>query len=234
LATLLIQNDNSIVKKELEKGSSANTYITSYISALEDNSKNYILSPAESILQFFLEFSNVSKKAYSWNKSISSSLDMFVEGKMAFYIGRASELFQIEKMNPNLSFDVSKMLQVKGATVEKTFGEIYALVINKKSTNLTTAFKVIGLLTNEDNAKDVSSALSLPPVLKSLLAKKPVENAYLHTFFDSALISRTWLDVDKKQTNLIFQDMVENTLSNSMSPSQAVSKASDQLSVLLK
>ncbi len=234
LATLLIQNDNSIVKKELEKGSSANTYITSYKSVLEDNPKNYAVSPAESILQFFLEFSNVSKKAYSWNKSISSSLDMFVEGKMAFYIGRASELFQIEKMNPNLSFDVAKMLQVKDANVEKTFGEIYALVINKKSTNLATAFNVIGLLTNADNAKDISSALSLPPVLKSLLAQKPVDNAYLHTFFDSALISRTWLDVDRKQTDFIFQDMVENTLSNSMSPSQAVVKASDQLSVLLK
>lgn len=234
LATLLIQNDNSIVKKELEKGSSANTYITSYESVLEENPKNYSVSPAESILQFFLEFSNVSKKAYSWNKSISSSLDMFVEGKMAFYIGRASELFKIEKMNPNLSFDVTKMLQVKDASVEKTFGEIYALVISKKSNNLTTAFKVIGLFTNADNAKDLSSALSLPPVQKTILAQKPVENSYLHTFFDSALISRTWLDIDKEQTNSIFQDMVENALSNSMSPSQAVVKASDQLSVLLK
>lgn len=234
LATLLLQNDNAIVRKILEKGSSGNTYVTSYESVLEENSKNYSLSPAESVLQFFLEFSNVSKKAYSWNKSISSSLDMFVEGKMAFYIGRASELFQIEKMNPNLSFDVTKMLQVKDANVEKTFGEISAMVISSKSTNLATAFNVIGLFTNEENAKDLSSALSLPPVQKSILAQKPVDNAYLHTFFNSALISRTWLDVDKKQTNLIFQDMVENTLSNSMSPSQAVSKASDQLGILLK
>ena len=117
---------------------------------------------------------------------------------------------------------------------EKLNPKFYTLVISKKSNNLTTAFKVIGLFTNADNAKDLSSALSLPPVQKTILAQKPVENSYLHTFFDSALISRTWLDIDKEQTNSIFQDMVENALSNSMSPSQAVVKASDQLSVLLK
>ena len=236
LATLLFQNDNNIVEKRLTKNSTSggDVYSTTYLSLLKNNPKNYTVAPSEAVLQFFLEFSNVSKKAYSWNKSISSSLDMFVEGKLAFYIGRASELFKIEKMNPNLSFNVSKILQVSGSKTEKTFGEIYAVVINKQSKNLSTAFNVLGLLTSPEKAKDISSSLALPPVLKSLIAQKPVENAYLHTFFDSALISRTWLDADKNQTNIIFESMVESALSNSMSPSQAISKASDQIGILLK
>jgi len=236
LATLLLQNDNYIVEKKVEKKSSSseNTYTTTYRSLLKDNKQNYVVSASESVLQFFLEFSNVSKKSYSWNKSISSSQDMFTEGKLAFYIGRASELFKIEKMNPNLSFDVSKILQVQGAKVEKTFGEIYAMVINKRSPNISTAFSVLGLITSSENIKNLSTSLSLPPSIKSLIAQKPLNNAYLHTFFDSALISRTWIDVNKKQTDIILQDMVENTLSNSMSPSQAIVKASDQLELLLK
>jgi maltose-binding protein MalE len=224
------------VEKKVEKKSSSseNTYTTTYMSLLKDNKQNYVVSASESVLQFFLEFSNVSKKSYSWNKSISSSQDMFTEGKLAFYIGRASELFKIEKMNPNLSFDVSKILQVQGAKVEKTFGEIYAMVINKRSPNISTAFSVLGLITSSENIKNLSTSLSLPPSIKSLIAQKPLNNAYLHTFFDSALISRTWIDVNKKQTDIILQDMVENTLSNSMSPSQAIVKASDQLELLLK
>ncbi len=237
LATLLIQNDNNIVEKILTRtsgNSDQTTSTVSYESLLRDNSKNYQVTPAESVLQFFLEFSNVSKSAYSWNKSLANSLDVFAEGKLAFYVGRASELFKIEEMNPNLSFDVTKMLQSKGSSVDKTFGEIYGVVINKKSTNLTTAFTVLGLMTSPDNVKELSRALSLPPAIKSLIAEKPVDNSYLHTFFDSALISRTWIDVDKKQTSSIFQDMVESSLSNSLSPSQAINKASDQLDIILK
>ncbi len=237
LATLLIQNDVNIIEKIVKKSSvdTINTPSTvSYNSILETNPKNYSIPPAEAILRFFLEFSNPSKAAYSWNKSISGSLDMFVEGKLAFYIGRASELFQIEKMNPNLSFDVMKMFQSKGASVDKTFGEIYGVVINKKSPNLSVAFNVLGLMTSPDSVKDLSTALSLPPAIKSLIAEKPVDNSYLHTFFDSALIARSWIDVDRKQTNLIFREMVESALSNSLSPSQAISKADDQLGVMLK
>lgn len=237
LATLLIQNDVNIVEKSINRtsgGSSQGSSIISYKSLLQSNPKNYRISPAESVLQFFLEFSNASKSAYSWNKSLGNSLDVFVGGKLAFYIGRASELFQIEKMNPNLSFDVMKILQSKGSSVEKTFGEIYAVVINKKSQNLQTAFTVLNLMTSPDNAKDLSTVLSLPPVIKSLIAQKPVNNSYLHTFFDSALISRTWIDADKNQTNSIFQSMIESSLSNSLSPSQAINKANDQLTLLLK
>lgn len=237
LATLLLQNENNIVEKNISRtvgGQNNSNSIVSYNSLLKNNPKNYNVSPAESILQFFLEFSNPSKAAYSWNKSINSSLDMFVEGKLAFYIGRASELFQIEKMNPNLSFDVMKMFQSKGSSTEKTFGEIYGVVINKKSPNLSVAFNVLGLMTSSDNAKDLSTALSLPPVIKSLIAEKPVDNSYLHTFFDSALIARSWIDVDKRQTNSIFQDMIENSISNSLSPSQAIDKANDQLGIILK
>lgn len=236
LATLLIQNNDNLVKKEITKSQSttSSTYKTVYTSILGDNPSNYNVSPAEAVLKFFLEFSNVSKSAYSWNKALDNSLDVFVSGRLAFYLGRASELFKIESMNPNLSFDVARIPQAEGSQVNKTFGEIYAIVINKKSSNTTSAFSVASTLSTEDNAKNISTSLSLPPVLKSLLSKKPTDNAYLYTFFDSAVISRSWIDPDKNQTNEIFRNMVENTLSNSMSASQSISKASNELGILLK
>ena len=49
---------------------------------------------------------------------------MFTSGKLAFYLGRASELFKIQSVNPNLSFDVSSMLQTRGTNTKRTYGEI--------------------------------------------------------------------------------------------------------------
>jgi ABC-type glycerol-3-phosphate transport system substrate-binding protein len=221
LATLLFQNNNFIVKENK----------SNYITVLNNNTSNYIISPAEAVLKFFLEFSNPSNTAYSWNRSLLNSLDMFTGGKLVFYLGRASELFKIESINPNLSFDVTQIPQVKDSKIKRTYGEIYAIVINKKSTNLTSAINIAGALSSGDNAKNLSVSLSLPPVSRMLLANKP-EDPYLYTFFDSALISRSWPDPDKVKSNLIFKELVENILSNRLSVAESITKAQGQLELL--
>jgi len=223
LATLLLQNDNSLAKK----------ISTGYISTLNDNSLNYKVSPIEAVLKFFIEFSNPSNNAYSWNKSLPSSFDMFTGGKLAFYIGRASELFNIQSVNPNLSFDVTQIPQIKNAPNKKTYGEIYAVVVNKKSSNITPAFQIAGELSKVESIKKLSIQTSLPPVSKALLAQKP-ENPYLYSFFDSAIVARSWTDPDKIKSDLIFRELIDNILSNRLSMGQAVSKAQGQMDLLFK
>jgi len=225
LATLLIQNNNNIIERESD---------SSYISTLNNNPSETFVSPIETVLKFFVEFSNPSNTAYSWNRSLPNSLDMFTSGKLAFYLGRASELFNIQSINPNLSFDVTQIPQIKNSTNKRTYGEIYTVVVNKNSSNITSAFGVAGMLSQGENAKNLSISLSLPPTSRALLADKPVDNPYLFTFFDSALISRSWLDPDKGKSDLIFKDLVENILSNNLSVSEAIRKAQGQLELLLK
>jgi len=223
LATLLIQNDNPIV----ERASSQK-----YVSTLNSSSSGSNTSSLQNVLSFFMEFSNPSNSAYSWNRSLNSSLDVFTGGKLAFYLGRASELFNIESINPNLSFDVTQIPQIKDSANKRTYGEIYAIVLNKKSTSLSTAATVAKELSTGEGAKILSTELSLPPASRTLLADKP-EDPYLFTFFNSALISRSWLDPDKDKSNTIFKDLIENILSNNLSESEAMSKAQGQLELLL-
>ena len=225
LSTLLIQNNNSIVERGVDSG---------YVSTLKDNNLNLPVSPIEAVLKFFVEFSNPSITSYSWNRSLPNSLDMFTSGKLAFYLGKASELFNIQSINPNLSFDVTQIPQIKNSTAKRTYGEIYALAVNKNSASLATAFGVAGMLSQGENAKNFSVSLSLPPASKILLADRPVDNPYLFTFFDSALITRSWLDPDKAKSDLIFKELIENLLSNNLSIDEAVNKAQGQLELLLK
>ena len=224
LATLLLQNNNPIVKKNVDSG---------YISMLNSNLSNLPVSPIESVIEFFTEFSNSSRNSYSWNRSLPNSLDMFTASKLVFYIGKASELFKIQSMNPNLSFDVTGVPQVKDSPIKRTYGDIYAIIVNKKSNNVALALEVSRLLSVGDNAKNFSTAVSLPPASRSLLSVKP-SDPYLFSFFNSALISRSWLDPNKIQTDLIFKDLIENILSNSMSTGEAISKAQGQLELLLR
>lgn len=228
LATLLIQNNNPIVERVTD---SANN--VSYSAMLNSNPSNLSVTPMEAVIKFFIEFSNPSNTAYSWNRSLPNSLDMFTSGKLAFYLGRASELFNIESINPNLSFDVTQIPQIKDSATKRTFGEIYAIAVSKRSSNLAGAVGVAGNLSQGDDAKNISTSLSLPPVSRALLSNKP-QDPYLFTFFDSALISRSWVDPDSDKSNAIFKELIENTLSNNLNNSAAINKAQGQLDLLLK
>lgn len=218
LATLLLQSNNPIIK----------TVENSYAVTLNDNPASLATPPVEQILNFFTEFSNPGAPAYSWNKSMQKSLDAFTGGKLAFYLGPASELFKIESTNPNLSFDVIDMLQTKGTNIKRTYGNIYAIAVNKKSPNISTAFTVAGMMSSGDMAKNLATAVSLPPASRTLLATKP-EDPYLFTFFNSAIVARAWLDPDSVTSDAIFGEMIQNILSNRLSVSDAVSKAQGQL-----
>lgn len=223
LATLLLQSNNPIIERSS----------TGYVSVLDENAQALPVSPIEQILKFFIEFSNPSDNAYSWNRSLSNSIDMFTGGKLAMYIGRASELFNIESTNPNLSFDVTNILQTRGTNIKRTYGNIYAIAVNKKSTNLTAAFGVAGILSTGDTAKNLAVALSLPPASKTLLATKPAD-PYLFTFFNSAIVSRTWLDPDSTQSDAIFGELIQNVLSSKLSMGDAIGKAQGQLDSINK
>lgn len=225
LATLLLQNNNPIVQRGAD---------SKYKSTLNSNPSNSTPSPIEAVIKFFVEFSNPSKISYSWNRSLPNSIDMFTGGKLAFYLGKASELFNIESINPNLSFDVTEIPQIKNYTTKRTGGDIYAIVVNNKSTNLTSAFGVAGLLSMGENAKSFSVAVSLPPASRLLLSDRPTDNPYLFTFFNGAVVSRSWLDPDKAKSDIIFKDLIENILSNNLSIYEAINKAQGQLELLVK
>lgn len=231
LATLLIQNDNPIVKRVEDNTSGRN--IISYVPILSSNPSHLSVSPMEAVIKFFTEFSNPSNTAYSWNRSLPDSMDMFTGGKLAFYLGRASELFRIESINPNLSFDVTGIPQIKNAKNKRTYGEIYGVVTNKKSANIAGALGVAGIMSQGDSVKNLSVSLSLPPVSRVLLADKPTD-PYLFTFFNSAIISRSWIDPDKAKSDVVFKDLIENILSNNLSINEAISKAQGQLELLFK
>lgn len=223
LSTLLIQNGNGIVSKNASGA---------YSSLLNTKPMGSPVTPIESVLKFFVGFSNISDSSYSWNRSLPNSLDMFTSSKLVFYLGKASELFAIESMNPNLSFDVTGIPQIKDAQIKLTYANIYGVAVSKRSTNMTLANEISKMLVTGEIAKNFSASVSLPPASKVLLADRP-NDPYLFSFFNSALISRSWLDPNKKESNLIFKELIENILSNSASMVEATNKAQGQLQLLL-
>jgi ABC-type glycerol-3-phosphate transport system substrate-binding protein len=223
VSTLVMQAGSSIVSYE-------NNF---FRSKLNSQSTNDIMIPAVSALQFYTEFSNPKKVNYSWNRSISSSLQSFLGEDLATYFGFASEYSSLKEKNPNLNFDVAMMPQILDAKTKITFGNIYGFSILKASKNPQAAFNLITQLISNDAITALVNSTDFAPARNDVIVKG-IDDPIKTIFYNSAIISQGWIDPDAGKTDQIFKNMIENITSGLMSIQASVAKASTELDNLLQ
>lgn len=189
--------------------------------------------PAEAAVNFYTEFSNPAKSSYSWNRSLPNSTNFFLAGNLALYFGFADEIKNLQLKNPNLNFDVAEVPASRDGGSGFSYAKFNALAVTKSSKNPNAAYTVASILSGADAAVQISQALNLPPARRDLLAQKQTD-AYMSVFYDSTVKSKTWLDPDPAETDAIFKDMIESVTSGRARTSEAVSRAQQELSGLLK
>jgi ABC-type glycerol-3-phosphate transport system substrate-binding protein len=218
----------------MQAGSPIVSYDGNYlVSKLDYQAPTDIMVPAESALQFFTDYSNPKKTVYSWNRSLPSSRQFFLSDDLATYFGFASEYQDIKEKNPNLNFDIAVIPQIVDAKAKITYGELYGFSILKNSPNITPTFSLLSLLVGADSVSTLVNYIDVAPARRDLISAgspDPIKTV----FFNSAIISKGWLDPDAKKTNQIFKDMIENVTTGKMDASGAVTKASTEIDNLLQ
>lgn len=222
IGTLMMQAGTPIIEKSGD----------SLRSVLAD-SYNRPVIPGEAAVNFYTEFSNPAKPFYSWNRSMPLSSSYFLSGEMALYFGFSSEIFDIQKKNPNLNFDVAPAPTSREGGVNVSIARFYGLAISRGSKNAGAALAVASILSSAQGIKAVAETLNLPPVRRDLFSIRPADS-YKSVFYDSAIRSKAWLDPDPKQTDDIFARMIESITSGRERTSAAVSRASREITDLFK
>jgi ABC-type glycerol-3-phosphate transport system substrate-binding protein len=158
---------------------------------------------------------------------------MFTAGDLALYFGFASELNSIRLKNPNLNFDVAPILQSRTGNRKITYGRTYGLAIVRSSRNVAGAYTAILGLSAPDSVQSFARTLGTPPVRRSLLNERP-SDAYLQTFYDSALWSQAWIDPNTTETNLIFKNLIETVTAGRARLETALNRADRELQDLIR
>ena len=220
LATLMLQAGNPIVALGA----------TGDIEPQLMKNFGFTVRPAESALRFYTEFSNPIKSVYSWNRALSPSQQLFLADQLAFYFGYASEFSDLTRANPNLNFDVALLPQSRDGK-RATFGKLQAFAVTNVSQNKEGALKVASILSGNFVLEEMAHITGLPPVSRKLLVSPPPD-ATSPVFYDSALISKAWLDPNAEISDRIFREMVESITSGRLRIGEALQEANDQLGVL--
>lgn len=220
LSMMILQTDNLVVDPETFK-------------VMWGERGGAPLSPAESSLRFFTEFSNPKKTSYSWNRALKNSNEAFSSGSLAMYFGFAGEISAIKQKNPHLDFDIVEVPQIKGGKIKATFGNVYALAISKGSLNKIKVFPLVSRLIGKDYNKNLAEVLFLAPARRDVLSEGNTDPV-LGSFYKSGVMARTWLEFNPQRVSEIFEKMIESTETGKLKFSDAVANATKELGALYK
>ncbi len=224
LGSLLLQIGNPVT------GLSREGYITSAIDPYSSSKPVYAFS-------FFSQFANPTNINYSWNRGLPNDKTSFLAGNLATYFGFASEVYDLRNKNSNLNFDIAPLPQFamggERGGIKSLYGKMYGFSLVRNSTKLDGSFAIISILTNSQNLTKLSEKIYNTSVLRDVIAKGSTD-PYIDIFNQSALISKTWLDIDPKQSNKIFGDLIQSIISGKRTVDQAVKDAHDIYDVTLK
>lgn len=193
----------------------------------------YDSAKPSSAFQFFSQFADPTNQNYSWNRGMPNDKVAFLAGTLATYFSFASDIGDIRNKNINLNFDVAPLPQLRTGGVKAVYGKMFGFSLVRASANLDASYKIISILTAPENLKLLSDSMYAPSVRREVIAQGS-SDPYITIFNDSALVSKTWLDLDLAQSKQIFSNLIQTINSNKKSIEQAMSDTSDLYDVALR
>jgi len=228
IQTLIMQAGNPIVILEERTNSQV---VGLAPRAVLNERFNYTVAPAESALRFYTGFADPTKSTYSWNTSLPNDREMFARGDLAMYIGRASEVDAIRKINPNLNFDVTTVPQRETGD-RIVFGDFTGVAVLRNSPYIQDAFSTMVTMADAPFAKKWSDITGSTPVRLDILAE-PADNSFDTVAQSSALWARAYLEPDAQKTESIYRAMIEGVVSGRFGVNDSINTANELLQELL-
>lgn len=86
---------------------------------------------------FYTEFSDPKKEVYAWNEKQEDSLKSFADQKVAMIFGYSYQIANLEGINSELNYGISKMPQLENST-PINFSTVFTPVVSKNSNCMIT------------------------------------------------------------------------------------------------
>jgi ABC-type glycerol-3-phosphate transport system substrate-binding protein len=210
LATLILQTGNPLMT---EVGSSLQPVLSGLAA------KN--IPSVGAVFRFYTDFADPVKNIYSWNRSLPESKRAFLSGDLSVYFGFSSELSDIREKNPNLNFDVASIPQIRDYPLRLTFGKTEGIAVLNVSKQKPLAFYVAKFITTPESTTlfaEVNEKISPSREVLAIVPTDPIRKI----FYDSTIISKSWLDPNLEQTREIFKSTIEDIISGKTTTEAAV------------
>ncbi|MCB9798646.1 extracellular solute-binding protein [Candidatus Nomurabacteria bacterium] len=159
-------------------------------------------------LRFYTQFSDKTKKAYTWNEKQEQALDAFVRGKSAFYIGYARDFAQMSRRAQALNLEVIPLPQLNPNRPTNVTSYWVESVV-EKSNKGNHAWDFVRFMTTERNIRKYVESTRLPSPVRTHVTLFQ-DDEVLGPFAQQVLFAKTWYSGrDADRAKRAFADLIE-------------------------
>jgi len=220
---------------------------------LKDNPDND--AKIKDVLSYYVNFRS---KYQTWDETLPPSTQLFAQGKLAFYLAPSWRIFNIEELNPNLSFEITKVPQlptlqdISASSANSTanltnihWATYWAEAVNSQSKHQKEAWKFLEFLASKESLEKMYTAASQTRSFGEIyprlsLAEKISSNPKIKPFLDSAnnaesgyLASNTYDSGLNSELSKYFSDAI-NSLSQNGDPATVMAALKNGLNQVIQ
>jgi multiple sugar transport system substrate-binding protein len=169
--------------------------------------------PGISALEFYLNFADPNKTVYSWSEDMSDALELFMSGKLAYFIGYNYQAPIIRAGAPKLNFNIAPVLQTVPDVQEVNYADYWAMTtyFGTASQNIAPAWAFIQYATTNTKVLELYLTKTNQPTALRSLINDQIQIEGLNVFADQLLDSSNWYrgykpeEAEKAMNDLIYQ-----------------------------
>ena len=177
--------------------------------------------PGLDAVEFYTDFSDPTKKAYTWNDSMPTSFEAFAAGKTAFFFGYSYHIPLIRTAAPKLNFAISGMPQIVGGKTAN-FANYWVESVSKDTKNPDWAWDFLTFATSQEQVSSYLTAANKPTALRNLINTQ-LENEDLSAFATQVLTAESWYHgMDVAATDEALQDLIDGIATNPEKPEKVI------------
>ncbi|MEN9558251.1 MAG: hypothetical protein RL141_620 [Candidatus Parcubacteria bacterium] len=165
-------------------------------------------APGLQALRFYSDFANPAKEVYTWNAEQPNSLEAFMQGTSAFFVGYQYHLPLIRARAPRLNMGIAPLPQIAG-NEEVNFANYWNWTVAKKTKSPDLSWLLVNEMTSRENVKTYLDYAKHPAARKALLSDQ-YEDEEIGVFATQVLTARSWFrGVDPRAAERALIEMLE-------------------------
>lgn len=147
-------------------------------------------SQSMSVMNFYTDFANPSKDTYSWNETMSNSLNDFIAGKLGFFFGYSYHNSLIKARAPQLNVKILPLPQLN-SDKPVNVANYWIQTVVKKSSHQSEAWGLINHLAHSSATKDYLDKTGRPSALRTYITEQQ-QKKELEPFVSQLLVAENW------------------------------------------
>lgn len=182
-------------------------------------------------LKLYTSFANPSSSVYTWNESMPSAMNMFINGKLAVMIDYASRDSYIKQVVPTLGYQIYPLPQVRQTTSPNGFMKYWSYCVNRNSKYGAASWTVINSVFFDEKYVDryLQSSQRYPIITRNLQAPKNANKIDGQIYKAKSVYKPDWLKYD---TYIL--TMIRDVVRYNQPPQTAIEKAASSITTLLR